>query len=210
MSQGDLPGPGERIAAVVAAELRRTGRAGVVLASPPGPDSDLLVEWLGPVARVHVPDAGSVGDVAGALAAAGAPGTVVEALAWRSVAEAWAEAEGLLAVGSTNKTQLLLDPAPLPARVLPLGDVWASWIRGRLGRAALPPVLAHATPDEVAAAEGALKDYLEGGIAPEGAFGVLGATGDAIRAALDAAEHGRRGLLVPKLEGWTAGTDLAR
>lgn len=210
MSKGGFSSPGERIAAVVAAELRRTGRAGVVLASPPGPGADLLAEWLEPVVRVHVPDAGSVGDVAGALAAAGAPGAVVEALAWRSVAEAWAEAEGLLAVGSTNKTQLLLDPAPLPARVLPLGDVWASWILTRMGRASLPPVLAHTTPDEVDAAERALRGYLQDGQDPEKAFGSLGARGGAVRDALDASEHRRRGLLVPKLEGWTAGIDLAR
>lgn len=181
-----------------------------MLASPPGPGSDLLSRWLAPVARLHLPEAGAVADVAGALAAAGTTGATVEALAWRTVAEAWAEAEGFLPLGSTNKTQLLLDPAPLPARVLPLGDVWASWILAHAGRSDLPPVLAHVEADRVDATERALRDYLEGGMDPDEAFGALGVLEAPVRAALDASEVRRRGLLIPKLEGWTAGLDLAR
>jgi hypothetical protein len=210
LSAQDLPAPAVRIAEVVATELRRTGRAGLVLASAPGPGSDLLARWLAPVARLRIPDKGAVADVAGALTAAGAPGATVEALAWRSVAEAMSEAEELLVLGSTNKTQILLDPGPLPARVLPLGDVWASWIRTHAGRAALPAVLTHVAPDQVEAAERALRDYLEGGVDPARAFGALGALGPPVRRALDASEHRRRGLLVPKLEEWTVGIDPAR
>lgn len=201
---------GRIIAETVMAEVARTRAAGVVLASPPGPANDLIRRWLGVATRVCVPDAGAVSDVAGALAAAGAPAEQVEAQAWRAVAEVWGSAEGLLPIGSTNKTELLLDPAPLPARVLPLGDVWASELRERVGSASLPPVLAHAAPEEVASVEGALRDYLERGADPDVALGGLGDLARPVRAALDAAEARRRGLLVPKLTRWTVGCDLAR
>ncbi|GMV08120.1 MAG: hypothetical protein AMXMBFR53_43950 [Gemmatimonadota bacterium] len=200
----------ERVAAVVAAEVRRLGLEGVALASPPGPGSDLLARWLSPVGRVGTPDPGAVSDVAGALAAAGAPGAAVEGLAWRAVADALAAAERLLPVAATDKTGLLLDPAPLPARVVPLGDVWATTVRALAGRATLPPVLAHARPQDVERVEAALRAYLEEGLGPDAAFAALGPLGGPVRRALDAAEGRRRGLLVPKLEAWTVGADLAR
>lgn len=204
------PAPAPVVAAVVQAEIARLGLGGAVLASPPGPESELLRRWLAPLTALRVPDAGAVADLAGALAAAGAPGHVLEALAWRAAAEALAHGEGLLPLGSTNKTQLLLDPAPLPARVLPLGDVWASAVRAAVGSAALPPALAGAGPQLVAEVEAALASYLEGGVAPDRAFGPLGSLGHAAVRALNAAEKNRRGLLVPKLGPWTVGCDLAR
>lgn len=210
MTAPPLDVAGRIIARVVAAEVARAGLSGAVLASPPGPVSDLLREWLSLTMRVRAPDAGAVADVAGALAAAGAPGDAVEALAWRSVAEAYGAADGLLPVGSTNKTELLLDPRALPARVLPLGDVWASTL-GAQGRAApMPPVLAFALPGEVDAVERALEDYLERGVGPDRVFASLGTLERPVRRALDAAEGRRRGLLVPKLTAWTVGCDLAR
>jgi hypothetical protein len=151
-----------------------------------------------------------VADVAGALAASGAPGSLVEAMAWRATAEAVGAAEGLLTLGCTNKTELLLDPAPLPARVLPLGDVWASVLHGRLGSAALPPVLARATSSEVAAVDEALAAYLERGVPPAEAFAGLALLADPVLEALDRAQARRRGLLVPKLTSWAVGSDLAR
>jgi len=201
---------GGLIADAVTAEVARTRAGGVILASPPGPATDLLRRWLGTATRVCVPDAGAVSDVAGALAASGAPAGQVERQAWRAVAEAWGAAEGLLTVGTTNKTELLLDPAPLPARILPLGDVWASVLLAHLGVASLPPVLAHATAEEVADAERALQDYLERGVDPDVAFGRMGEVGRSLHSSLDAAETRRRGLLVPKLTPWTVGCDLAR
>jgi hypothetical protein len=134
----------------------------------------------------------------------------VEALAWQAVARAQALAQGLLPVGTTNKTALLLEDAPLPARVLPLGDVWASDVEAWSGRATLPTVLLGSARAEVAAVEEALRNYLQEGMAPEAAFAPLGTLGPRVRAALDAAERRRRGLVVPKLEPWTAGIDLAR
>ncbi|HSW30747.1 MAG TPA: hypothetical protein VLH75_14770 [Longimicrobiales bacterium] len=205
-----LEAAGPVVAGVIAAEVARAGGHGVVLASPPGPASELVRRWLAPSLRVVSPDAGAVADVAGALAAGGAPGTLVEALAWRVTAEALGAAEGLVPIGCSNKTELLLDPGPLPARVLPLGDVWASTLHARLGQAALPPVLAHATPIEVAAVDGALVEYLERGAAPAGAFGRLGRLQRPVRDALDRSEVRRRGLLVPKLTPWAVGSDLAR
>jgi len=205
-----LEAAGAAIANVVVAEAARTGNAGVVLASPPGPPADLLRRWLAPSIRVHAPDAGAVADVAGALAAAGAPGFLVEALAWRSVAEALGAAERLLPVGCTSKTDLLLDPGPLPARVLPLGDLWASVLWDHLGRVPLPPVLAYATAEEVFAVDAALAAYLEQGISPDEAFGALGLLAAPVRSALDAAQTRRRGLVVPKLTAWAVGSDLAR
>ena len=202
--------PGRTIVEVLAAEVRRTGCAGLILASPPGPESDLLASWLPPGLPLRLPDPGGVSDVAGALAAAGAPGSHVEALAWQAVAQAQALSGGLLPVAANNKTFLLLDDAPLAARVLPLGDVWATNVVRRQGRATLPGVLRGADEAEVAAAEDALRGYLQDGIPPEAAFAPLGVRAKAVRAALDAAEHRRRGLLVPKLEGWTVGIDLAR
>lgn len=199
-----------RVAAVVRAEVRRLGLEGVVLASPPGPAGELLARWLAPAGRVAAPDAGAVADVAGALAAAGAPGRAVEGLAWRAVADALAAGERLLPVAATDKTSLLLDPSPLPARVVPLGDVWATRVGEIAGGAALPPVLAHASPEDVERVEGALRAYLEEGVGPDAAFAPLGPLEGPVRRALDAAEARRRGLLVPKLEGWTVGADLAR
>lgn len=210
MTAPPLDVAGRIIARVVAAEVMRAGLSGAVMASPPGRVSDLLREWLSPLMRVRVPDAGAVADVAGALAAAGAPGDVVETLAWRSVAEACGAAEQLLPVGSANKAELLLDPRPLPARALPLGDVWASTLRSHAGTAPLPPVLTHALPAEVDAVERALDDYLERGVAPDQAFATLGALELPVRRALDAAQGRRSGLLVPKLTAWTVGCDLAR
>lgn len=201
---------GPVVAQVVATEVARMGGHGVVLASPPGPSAELVRRWLAPSLRVVVPDAGAVADIAGALAAAGAPGALVEMLAWRAAAEAVGAAEGLVPTGCTNKTELLLDTGPLPARVLPLGDVWASTLQARLGVASLPGVLARATPVEVAAVDGALVEYLERGAAPDEAFGRLGDLGSQVRNALDRSEHRRRGLLVPKLTPWAVGSDLAR
>lgn len=198
------------VAGVVAAELSRTGLAGVALASPPSPEARLLARWLAPLGPLRAPDPGAVADLAGALAAAGAPARQVEAMAWRTAAEALAAADGLLPLGATNKTQLLLDPDPLPARVLPLGDVWASAVWTLEGNASLPPVLAGAAPGAVASVETALEAYLEGGARLEEALASLGPAGEGIRPALDGAEWRRRGLLVPKLARWTAGTDLAR
>jgi len=205
-----LEAAGLVVAGVIAEEVSRMGGHGVVLASPPSPAADLVRRWLAPLLRVVSPDAGAVADVAGALAAGGAPGTLVEALAWRVAAESLGAAEGLVPVGCSNKTELLLDPGPLPARVLPLGDVWASTLHARLGHAALPAVLAHATPAEVAAVDGALVEYLERGAAPAEAFGHLGRLERPVRDALDRSEVRRRGLLVPKLTPWAVGSDLAR
>ncbi|HKJ02378.1 MAG TPA: hypothetical protein VJ997_07985 [Longimicrobiales bacterium] len=206
--------PGARqggiVADVVAAEAARAGCRGVVLASPPGPESELLAWWLPSTLPLRTLDPGAVADVAGALASAGAPGPHVEALAWQAVARAQALAHRLLPVGTTNKIVLLLEDAPLPARVLPLGDVWASDVHRWSGRATLPAVLLDAGGAEVAAVEKALRDYLEEGMAPDAAFAPLGTLGPRVRAALDAAEPHRRGLVVPKLESWTAGIDLAR
>lgn len=199
-----------RVAGVVAEELARTGCGGVVLASPPGPGTQLLTAWLASVGPVRTPDAGWIADVAGALAAAGAPADQVEALAWRAVGEAQAAAGGLLPVGSTDKTSLLLDPAPLPARVLPLGDVWATRVAALTGHLSVPPVLRGRDRDTVRTVEEALASYLQEGRSPARAFGALGELGSAVHRALDAAEPRRRGLLVPKLEGWTVGADLAR
>jgi hypothetical protein len=210
MSDHPLEAAGGVIANVVVAEAARTGREGVVLASPPGPLAELLRRWLAPFLRVHAPEAGAVADVAGALAAAGAPGYLVEALAWRSVAEALGAAERLLPVGCTSKTELLLDPGPLPARVLPLGDLWASVLAAQLGRVPLPPVLAYATAEEVSAVDAALAAYLEQGVSPDEAFGALGPLAAPVRGALDAAQTRRRGLVVPKLTAWAVGSDLAR
>lgn len=199
------------VAGVVAAELSRTGLAGFVLASPPSPEGRLLTRWLAPLGPLRAPDPGAVADLAGALAAAGAPARQVESMAWRCAAEALAAAEGLLPLGATNKTQLLLDPDPLPARVLPLGDIWASAVWAHEGAApSLPPVLGGTPPGPLAVAEAALAAYLEGGVPLDEALAPLGASGHAVAAALDGAEWRRRGLVVPKLERWTAGTDLAR
>lgn len=201
---------GRIVAEVVAAEVARTRCHGVVLASPPGPEADLLGRWLPGTLPLRRPDPGAVSDVAGALASAGAPGAHVEALAWQAVAQAQALSQGLLLLGTTNKTMLLLADAPLPARVLPLGDVWATDVERWAGRATLPPVLRDATDAQVAAVEKSLGDYLQEGAAREVAFTALGAMASPVLAALDAAEPHRRGLLVPKLQKWTAGSDLAR
>lgn len=201
---------GRIIGDVVAAEVARTGSRGVILASPPGPEADLLAGWLPSSLPLRYPDPGAVSDVAGALAAADAPGHHVEALAWQVVARAQSLSRGLLPLGTINKTALLLGHAPLAARVLPLGDVWATDVKEWSGGAVLPAVLHDATQDEVALVEHALRRYLEEGVAPGDAFGPLGSLEAPVRAALDGAEHHRRGLVVPKLDRWTAGIDLAR
>lgn len=201
---------GRIVGEVVAAEVARTRSRGVILASPPGPEADLLARWLPSSLPLRYADPGAVSDVAGALAAADAPGTHVEALAWQVVARAQSLSQGLLPLGTTNKTALLLEDTPLPARVLPLGDVWATDVKRWAGGAALPAVLRGATAEEVVLAEHALRQYLEEGVAPGDAFNPLGSLAAPVRAALDAAEHHRRGLVVPKLERWTAGIDLAR
>jgi hypothetical protein len=201
---------GRIIAEVVAAEVRRTGCRGVVLASPPGPEAALLGRWLGETLPLRRPDAGAVSDVAGALAAGGAPGRHVEALAWQVVAAAQGLAQDLLLLGATNKTVLLLEDAPLPARVLPLGDLWASDVARWIGDATVPTVVGDPSHGNVAIVDASLRAYLVEGVAPEVAFGPLGGDAPRIRAALDAAERRRRGLVVPKLEAWTAGIDLAR
>lgn len=206
------PGAAAVVAAgVVRAELARWGLRGVVVASPPSAETRLLERWLAVAGPVLRPDPGVVADLAGAVAAAGAPARLVEGMAWRSAAEALAAAEGLLPLGGTNKTQLLLDPHPLPARVLPLGDVWASTVAAWTGEASRPPVLHDADAATLAATDAALAAYLEGGLPLARALGPLGAPlAGAVAAALDAAEWRRRGIVVPKLARWTVGADLAR
>lgn len=198
------------VSEVVASEMARRGCRGLVLASPPGPEGDLLARWLGEELPLRRPDPGAVSDVAGALAVAGAPGSHVECLAWRTVAEAQALAQGLLPLGATNKTVLLLEDAPLPASVLPLGDLWSEELSGWEGGATLPTLLRGRSSEVVGRVEESLRSYLEEGVDPEQAFAGLGELAGQIRQALDASERRRRGLVVPKLTRWTVGTDLAR
>lgn len=198
------------VARVVAAEVERTGAQGVVIASPPGDARNLLASWLTPTMSVLVAPADATAPLEAALEPTGAPAHHRRAVALRAWAEAKAAAEPLLPVATLDKTGLLLGSGPLPARVLPLGDLFASDLRAMDCSVKLPPVLRGFDPDEVRRVDAALRAYLEGGDPPHVAFASLGELAERVRRALDAGEQRRRGLLVPKLARWTPGIDLDR
>ncbi len=198
------------VARVVAAEVARVGARGALLAGFGCEARALLADWLRPLVAVTVVDDGGVTEVARALHRAGAEPSVRDVTALRAWAETEAAARGLVPVGMTDKTTLLLGSDPLPARVLALGDLWASELADLGCAVAPPPVLRGRTAEEVRRVDAALSEYLEGGAAPDTAFGALGPLGEDVRRALDAGISRRRGLLVPKLTGWTVGVDLDR
>ena len=205
-----------RALAVIRAEARRRGCDGFVLASPPSPEATLLAERLGDA--LLVPDAEDGRALADTLAGRyGVAPRLARDLAWRALAAARGAGPALgderrawLVVAATHKLALLLDPAPPPARVLPLGDVWAGEIRAVAGDVSLPPVLQGMARETVDAVEDALRAYLEHGHPMRDAFSRLTPRwGRRVLEAIDAASGNRRAPLVPKLTAWTVGVDPA-
>jgi hypothetical protein len=123
---------------------------------------------------------------------------------------ALARARGLLHLGSSNKTCLLLSYALPIQPILPLGDLVASEIRSMTGSCTLPPCLRTASPEAVEAVDGALRAYLEEGFRLEDSLGGLTRPlRREVQVALDRARRAWHPLpMIPKLSRATLGLDL--
>ena len=201
------------VTGVVREALRSSGRSGVVLAGG-GPEEELLHRWLRE-ARIPfvIPATASVERARELLDSlhlpgGGTPESGMEASELAGRAHAWAE--GLLLLGSSNKTFLLLSPIPTSCEILPLGDLFASQISELTGDSSLPPCLRHVSAERLRAVDKALADYYEEGYGEDRAFGDL--ESDLRRTVLSALTQARRGWhprpLVPKLGRATLGLDL--
>jgi hypothetical protein len=196
---------------VVREALRSSGRAGVAL-SGGGPEEALLGAWL-EAARIPFTTPGesalglakgllsSLGPADSRLLAAEASGLAGWALAW---------AEGLLLVGTANKTCLLLSPTQPVQSVLPLGDIYASRVEEMAGESTRPPCLIGASFEQLLAVDRALEAYYVGEFGKDAAFwGVDPGLRETVLAALDEARRGWHPKpLIPKLGDRTLGLDL--
>ena len=210
--------PYKIITGVVREALRSSGRFGVVL-SGVGPEQVLLGEWL---TRAQIPFAtpekSALGQAQGLLnsvrhqasRASGGCGAEVASEASELAGWALAWAEGLLLLGTSNKTCLLLTPTQPVPTVLPLGDLYASQIAELAGTSTRPPCLESASPDELRAVDSALEAYYVDGAGEDAAFEKLDL--DLRNSVLAALDKVRRGWhlkpLIPKLGGATLGMDL--
>jgi hypothetical protein len=201
------------ITGVVREALRSSGRPGVVLCGV-GPEEDLLRRWLRKAQVPFVtPGTASVEGARELLdsllrQAGGTLELATRASELAGRAHAWAE--GLLLLGSSNKTCLLLSPIRTSCEVLPLGDLFASQISELTGDSTLPPCLRNISVERVRAVDKALADYYEEGYGEDRAFRDL--ESDLRRTVLSALTQARRGWhprpLVPKLGRATLGLDL--
>jgi hypothetical protein len=212
--------PYKIITGVVREALRSSGRSGVVL-SGGGPEETLLGEWL-EEAKIPfvIPRKSDTGQTKGLLNSichqAGRAGVLAErgselaaeASGLAGWANAWAE--GLLLLGTSNKTCLLLSPTQPIQPVLPLGDLYASQVVELAGGSTFPPCLQNASHEELRAVDRALEAYYERGFREEAAF--EGLDSGLRRSTLAALANARRGWhpkpLIPKLGEATLGLDL--
>jgi hypothetical protein len=209
----DATRPYRIITGVVREALRSSGRPGVVL-SGGGPEEDLLRRWLREAGIPFVtPGPASVDralELLGSLLQQAGATMELAAEASELAGRARARAEGLLLLGSSNKTCLLLSPLPTSCEVLPLGDLFASQISELTGDSTLPPCLRNVSGERIRAVDKALADYYEEGYGEDRAFGNL--ESDLRRTVLSALTIARRGWhprpLVPKLGNATLGLDL--
>lgn len=146
--------PGAReariITEVVRGVLEDRGAGGIVLATPPGPESELLEGWLLDAGiRVLSPSPRRVESLIEGLRApppqeGPPPDDAAEwEEGWRAEGRILARREGFMVAGTANRTALLLLGAELPPEpLLPLGDLPASRILELKGACTLPGVFA--------------------------------------------------------------------
>ena len=204
------------VVAVVVNAMRDTNSGGVVLASPPRPETALLKRWLSAGSiDVTLPDADDVGAVADTLSArwcsdAATTQMLASEEAYRAAARMLASREGLLPTAADNKTQLIWGERLPPEPLLPLGDLYATEVRDLEGACTLPPQLTELDPDQLAVLDEALARVIDHGASTSLAFaGLPCELRDTASAAL--ARSAWRGVLppiVPKLGRRTLGVDL--
>lgn len=199
--------------------LRESGARGLIMATPPGPESRLLARWCeagGPTlqepdpelvsALARVLDDRAPGD--GGDAGAGEASTRD---AWRAAARIRARDDGLIPAAPVNRTALLLSPRPPSEPFLPLADVPASTVLALLGGCTLPGSFRDVAEDPEALR--AVEEILGGRRRGREAGPEAGATDPELRRrVLDALATGswwrRVPPLVPKLGPGTWPTDL--
>lgn len=187
------------VSQVVAAEVRRRGLDGVVIASPPGPEATLLDRWLRPHTRVDFPDAARARRVADALG-------VDEETAWQLAPLGSARKDRLLVVHPAHKSRVLLEDLLAPS--FPLGDLWGHQLARWCGSVRPPKPLEGLHAGHFEAVERALMHWLERGMPRVQAFAPLPAELAAtVEGALEAGRSLASTPLIPKLTPWTLGID---
>lgn len=201
------------LARIVQDVLRETqderGTCGFVLTGPPGPEGDLIRRWLSEAGlTVHAPRGDAVAAAARTLTTAGVGAPHATEAARRAIAWALARAEALIEVGHETKTHLLLEGCA--ARVIPLGDLWASQVRELAGGISPLALLVSEPPEMLVEVDRTLGSFLEEGASfAEAAAALPDRVRRGVRRGLRRAAPGSRPPLVPKVSDWTPGLDLA-
>lgn len=202
MSDTDAVARVERVVCgVVEAALAASGAAGLLVLDDRSPEGELVHGWL----------QRAFGDVAHRITVLASNVQGVEpAAAQRMVADR--EYGRMLTVHPVNRTMLLLGGAPPRADLLPLGDVYASWIRRLHGVCTLSDEV-RAVADAVGGLErldAALADWIDA--RADRAAALAGLDPAAATRLMELYERGRFyrlwPRLVPKLGARTLGIDL--
>lgn len=194
---------------VVREAIRATGRRGVVV-SGGGPEEGLLDGWLKEGCVPSTRPAKSTRDGAAHLMGVGSTEPSCEREASFLAGHILACRDGLLHLGTANKTVLLLSPTQPAHPVFPLGDVYASELLELTGAASLPPCLQGLPREDINAVDSALDAYYSDGEERTLALGrVPSEIREEIKEAWDMARKGwHLRPLIPKLGGATLGLDL--
>jgi len=213
--------PRERVGRIVVGVLRQavadSGAGALILLDDGSPEALLARDWCGEAAGDNFVAAGDAGEQRAAWreqALEPPPAAVIdeEARRWAARLQAAATTGGALLAHPANKTALLLSPAPPPEPLLPLGDLFATDVRGLVGGFSLPePVRALAEQaGGIDPLDAALRAHFdERRPLGEALASLPGPARAPVERALVAARFTRRRLgLVPKLGPRTPGIDL--
>jgi hypothetical protein len=199
------------VTGVIKEALGASGRSGVVV-SGGGPEEALLARWMeqAGIARVVPSDAAVEGAVAILLEVGVFPDRSLQGEASALAGSALARVQGLLHMGTANKSSLLLSDTFPTQPAFPLGDLYASEIRVMAGSCTLPPCLRGASDETVRAVDLALRAYLEEGFDQNEAFGGLEESmrQDLLESLAGARKAWNPRPLIPKLSKATLGLDL--
>jgi hypothetical protein len=214
----DARRPFQIVTGVIREALRYSGQSAVLVAGG-GPEGALLETWL---KDAHIPFEVPPSEIVerilplledlggGLRSTPSQAGDELFGQASELAGRAISSIRGLLLVGTSNKTGLLLSFRPSAHPILPLGDLYASQILELAGGCTVPPPLQGISPEELSDVDSALRAYFEDGLPPEEAFGSLEPPrGRQIRRMLEESRKKWHHIpLIPKLGEGTLGLDL--